>query len=144
MARYPIHFHNTIHAPAGSGTSWTSSSESFPQTVELAVPPAFGGPGGAASPEDLYALALANCFVATFKVLADLAKLAFANLEARTTLSIDRGEGGFPWMKHLKVAVSVQGASDVEALTRLLNSTTQQCMIIKSTKTEVEFEFAVS
>ncbi len=126
---------------SGIQTPWETQAEAFEMKVPLAVPPEFGGPGSGLSPEDLYAFALANCFVATFKVIAEKSKLEFSDLSAEGELTLDRNESGVPWMKAFHLKVSLTGAKDPERALRLLEKTSQSCMILNSVKTEKTFEF---
>ena len=72
MVKYPMSFKAQAHSPAGIQSPWSSKAEAMPEKpLTLAIPPEFEGPGGGFSPEDLYLLALENCFVATFKVFAE-------------------------------------------------------------------------
>jgi len=70
---YPIRFETKVSAAGGAANPWTSVSPSGP--LSCAIPQEFEGPGGALSPEDLYAQALTNCFVATFQVMAEKSRL---------------------------------------------------------------------
>ena len=139
MPQFPMEFRTQVTATSDPQATWKSFAGESP--VTCAIPPEFAGPGGGASPEDLYALALTNCFVATFKVFAARAKLEFADLIAETTLTVERNEKGFPWMSRLLIQIKLRGAVDREKTRELLEKTTKQCMVIESTKTKVDFEF---
>jgi organic hydroperoxide reductase OsmC/OhrA len=143
MIQYPITFKVLANGEAPVSKTWLSETPSSPGTKPLgvAVPPEFDGPGGGYSPEDFYALALMNCFVATFKVIAEKSKLSFSALKAEGLLTVDRGEGGAPWMKSFHLKVSLAGVGDAERARRLLDKTSQSCMILNSVKTEKTFEF---
>jgi uncharacterized OsmC-like protein len=116
----------------------------MPESVPMAIPPEFEGPGGGYSPEDIYAFALMNCFIATFKVIAEKSKLVYEGLEASGTLTVDRGDTGAPWMKDFALRVELTGAADPERARRLLEKTSQSCMILNSVKTGKSFEFLVN
>ncbi len=141
MIQYPMQFRVKSTGTSGIQTPWETQAEAFEMKVPLAVPPEFGGPGSGLSPEDLYAFALANCFVATFKVIAEKSKLEFSDLSAEGELTLDRNESGVPWMKAFHLKVSLTGAKDPERALRLLEKTSQSCMILNSVKTEKTFEF---
>lgn len=110
----------------------------------MAIPPEFEGPGGGFSPEDLYAMALSNCFVATFKVIAERSRVTFGEIRTRSRLIVDRDEAGRPWMSKLELQIEVTEAKDVDRMRRLLEKTSGQCMILNSVKTEIVFDFLVS
>ena len=92
MIQYPMKFDVSSVADPGITQVWNSEyspSEGDPVRVVVAVPPEFEGPGGGFSPEDFFALALANCFVATFKVIAEKSKLIFQKLDCKGTLTVE-------------------------------------------------------
>lgn len=143
MIQYPLKF--KVHSGLNSGIqkTWnTQASEQNPLTV--AIPPEFEGPGGGFSPEDFYALALLNCFSATFSVIAEKSKLDYERLECSGTLTVDRNEKGAPWMKHFNLHVHLLHPSDSERAERLLQKTSESCMILNSVKTEIAFEFKMT
>jgi organic hydroperoxide reductase OsmC/OhrA len=145
MIQYPLQFSYTSQAAPGIGVSWQTTS---PENREspCAVPPEFEGPGGGYSPEDFFALALLNCFVATFKVIAEKSRVEFQQVSAGGTLTVDRDERGRPSMKMFEIHARITpGASgDVERIKRVFAKTTESCIVANSVKTEVKFsiEFA--
>jgi len=148
MIHYPLTFKVSANAPSGIQNSWITRAPSVGgaggDSVVMAIPPEFEGPGGGYSPEDIYAFALMNCFIATFKVIAEKSKLPFEGLQTSGTLTVDRNESGVPWMKAFHLRVELSGAPDVERAKRLLEKTSQSCMILNSVKTEKSFEFVVN
>ena len=70
MIKFPMKFEAEAHATPGASTQWTAQTDLLPP-IPSAIPPEFMGPGGGYSPEDLFALALLNCLIATFKVYAE-------------------------------------------------------------------------
>ena len=146
MIQYPQEYRVRSQASSGIQTAWSSSTRGggWDAGVTCAIPPEFQGPGGGASPEDLYALALANCFVATFKVFAEKSSAGFESLEAEGCLVVDRDEKGVPWMSRFHLRVVVDGAGDAARIRTLLEKTSRSCMILNSVRTEKTFEFEVS
>ena len=131
-------------SPAGIGTQWACHlpNKNLPD-IALSIPPEFEGPGLGYSPEDLYALALMNCFIATFKFVAEKSRISFTQLNAEATLFVDKGERPSPWMKKVEINISLSGASSQERALALLEKTKKNCMIINSVQTEVVFHFEV-
>ena len=144
MIHYPIQFKVKAEAVSGIQKAWSASAEGFPTPAPVAVPPEFEGPGGGYSPEDLYAFALMNCFIATFKVISEKSKLEYVSIRTNGLLTVDRNESGVPWMKAFQLTVELAGANDVERAKRLLEKTSQSCMILNSVKTEKNFVFEVT
>lgn len=139
MVHYPVHFDATAHAQSGVKNVW--SAEVSGQKVNVAVPPEFSGPGGGFSPEDLYALALQNCFIATFKVLAERSRMEFSDLDVKATLAVDRNEAGQPWMARINFDVRLGGVENVAKANRVLKKTESSCFILNSVKTEKSFTY---
>src|SRR5690606_21420737 len=97
MKQYPLVFEVSAESNSGIQSLWESTAPGN-KSITMSIPPEFDGPGGGFSPEDLYAMALQNCFLATFKVIAEKSNLLFQRIQIQTSLSVDRNENGKPWM----------------------------------------------
>lgn len=106
-----------------------------------AVPPEFSGPGGGYSPEDFFALAIANCFMATFKVIAEKSKLAYTELRVDCQLEVDKEDRKFPWMARARLVASLSGTGNPERGLRLLQKVSGQCLVHQSIQTKTTYEF---
>ena len=116
--------------------------KNYPPLV-LSIPPEFSGPGEGYSPEDLYALSLLNCYLATFKFVAEKSKLTFSEITGKATLEVGDTEGQKNWMKSLTMSITLKGCDQHERAMGLLQKTTSHCMIHQSVKTQIHFDFAV-
>ena len=101
------------------------------------------GPGGALSPEDLFNQALANCFVATFKVYAENSKLTFSNLNVKSKLVVDLDERRKPVMKEFFLDVEISGPSNADKAMLLAKKASESGFILNSVKTNCHFNFTV-
>lgn len=138
MTKYPLVFNATTNATSGLNTTWESNAfNQLPLTV--AIPKEFEGEGGGYSPEDLYLLALTNCFVATFKFAAHKSALTFRDLKVETKLIVDLDGSGRPIMKEFYLDSYLSGASHTERAQRLLTKIEGSCLILNSVKTKVIF-----
>lgn len=144
MVKFPIRFEARAASPAGAGTTWKAESGSLSPIVS-AIPPEFNGPGGGYSPEDLFALALLNCLIATFKVYAEKSNVTFREIQAKADLTVDKvpGQSGF-MMTQADVFLDVAGASDPELGKKLLNAAIKDCAISNSIKTGKTFHITFS
>lgn len=97
MTTYPLEFNSETTSASGIQANWKTKSSD--RESPMAIPPEFNGPGGGFSPEDLFNQALANCFVATFKVYAENSKLTFEDLIVNARLIVDHDESKRPVMK---------------------------------------------
>lgn len=143
MLSYPMIFKVESQSESGIQTLWKTSAPHLPGEITMAIPPEFSGPGNGYSPEDIYAMALQNCFVATFKVFAEKSKLNYRQIKLESELFVDRNEKGFPWMAKIQVKVLLSGVQQIENAQRLLEKTSQACMILNSVNTEKKFEFKI-
>lgn len=145
MIHYPLQFQFSSQATSGISQPWEASSP-FEDSSPCAIPPEFEGPGHGFSPEDFFGLAVINCFIATFKVIAERSKLEFSNIQARGTLVVDRDDQGVPWMKSMDIGITLQlGSLEArERALRLLEKTASSCLVARSIKTEVHFNYDVS
>jgi organic hydroperoxide reductase OsmC/OhrA len=144
MIQYPLYFQVESKAQRGIHSQWATLTPGNPEAA-CAIPPEFEGPGGGYSPEDFFAMAMANCFVATFKVIAEKSKVEFESLRIAGRLTVDRNEKGQPWMAAIHLIVEVQpGATDPARIQRTLEKTSQSCIVAHSLKTPVSFEFKIA
>ena len=143
MANYPMIFESSADAVSGIGSDWKTTSEEG-REISCSVPSQFGGPTSGFSPEDLYLAALANCYIATLKVIATNSKMSFAKIEAKARLTLDQdGQAPTPWMKKAELKFKAMGVENPDRFKRLMERVSKQCMIINSVKTQIEFEFEV-
>lgn len=142
MIQYPIQFNAKAAALCGMNTSWKVQSSAF--EMEVAIPTEFEGPGGALSPEDLFAQALTNCFLATYKVLAEKSKVTFAGISVSGELTVERDELKRPVMKAFHFRIQLTSPSDVERAKRLVEKALQSGFILNSVKTELSHELVVT
>lgn len=144
MIKFPMKFEVNASSPAGACTTWNGQTEHLPPIV-CAIPPEFMGPGGGYSPEDLFALSLLNCLIATFKVYAEKAGVHFQEIQGKVSLTVDRiaGQAGFA-MTGADVFFDIKGASDSEKAKKLLDSAIKDCAVSNSIKTGKTFHINIS
>ena len=141
MVKYPLKFSVAAETASGIATTWIASIPGSAE-VTLAIPPEFEGPGGGYSPEDFYALALLNCFAATFKVVAERSRLVYGRLILTGELIVDRDERGSPWMSRFFLRAHLRNCEDIERGERILKKVSELCLILNSVRTEKVFELS--
>jgi organic hydroperoxide reductase OsmC/OhrA len=141
MIKYPILFHSDVNSLSGINSIWTIKSQNISNSC--AIPEEFEGPGGALSPEDLYAQALTNCFVATFKVFAEKSKLEFESVSCKGELIVDLDEHKKPCMKSFKLRAQIKNANSVDKAKLLAEKAFKTGFILNSVKTELSFELVL-
>lgn len=138
---YPVHFKVQAKSQGGIQHNWTSTATEA--EIKTAIPPEFSGPGGGASPEDLYALSLGNCFLATFKVIAEKSKLNYELISVEVDLAVDYDEQKKLIMKSATLSAHLSRAENQDRALRLLQKTPDHCMILNSVKTIIDYRFTV-
>jgi peroxiredoxin-like protein len=144
MVQYPMKFSVSSVSNSGTQEAWTAKAQSLDFEVPISIPTEFDGPGTGLSPEDLYAMALQSCYIATFKVFAEKSKLSFSSISVESVLDVDRDEKGRPWMARIHIHVQLRGVSQKENALRILEKTSQSCMILNSVNTQKAFQFELS
>lgn len=140
--QYPMTFVAQSCAEPGMNRSWMVQSSEH--QLKCAIPPEFEGSGGGLSPEDLFAQALTNCFVATFKVYAHHSRLVFQELLVHSNLIVDLDENKKPVMKKLILRAQIIGAENPEKAQMLATRAMKQGFILNSVKTELEYDISVT
>ena len=138
MIQYPLSFYAQAESEFGIQTPWNAVSSG--KQIACAIPKEFEGPGEGISPEDLFAQAITNCFLATFKVYAEKSKLSFCIIQANTELIVDLDERKRPVMKEANLVVTVLGADQPDRLRMLAEKTLKSGFILNSIKTDVNLD----
>jgi len=142
MPKFPMKFDVRASASDGMGANWTAKAGHL-SPIACAIPPEFAGPGGAYSPEDLLALAVLNCIIATYKVYCEKAKVRFDQIDGQAALIVDLQEGRLT-MIQLDIALDVRGASDPEKARKTLDHAIRDCAASNAIKSGKTFKISVS
>ena len=142
MIKYPISFTASAESTQGIQSLWNIQSQNI--LSRCAIPAEFEGPGGALSPEDLFAQALTNCFIATFKVYAEKSKIGFSRLNVEAELIADVGESKKPIMSKCLLHVSISGCESPERVKTIAEKAFSSGFIINSVKTEMSMNLNIS
>jgi peroxiredoxin-like protein len=112
----------------------------------VSAPPAeFGGPGNLWSPETLILAAVADCFVLTFRAIANVAKLQWSDLACNAGGTVDRSDGVIRFTDIvLRVSLSLPAGSDSSKAESLLHKVEKACLIGNSLKFEPRLEVNVT
>ncbi len=115
-----------------------SSPDGLPD-LKVASPPAFGGPGGFWSPEHLFVLSAATCWMSTFLAVAQASGLEVVTVDCAGEGILDKGEDRRFRISRidLKPRVSITREEDRERAGRLIEKAEAACLIRNSIRTEV-------
>lgn len=138
MIKYPLVFEVNAESTSGIETKIEGKAENFPP-IDCAIPKEFNGPGSGYSPEDLYALAVVSCLIATFKVFAEKTQFVYSDIKGSAKLTIDRGAGGIPELKKLDITLTLTGVQDEEKAKTLFAEAEKYCLVSNAIKSEKTF-----
>jgi peroxiredoxin-like protein len=104
-------------------------------TLRSASPTEFDGPGNRWSPETLLTAAVGDCFILTFRAVAQASKLPWNSLQCDVTGTLDRIDHvteftGF----EIHASLDVPPGTDVAQARRLLEKAERTCLISNSLK----------
>ena len=112
--------------------------------LQSASPAEFDGPGDRWSPETLLVGAVADCFILTFRAIANASKLSWLSLDCDVTGTLDRVDRvmqftHFDLTAHLVVPAGV----NAEAARHALEKAERNCLISSSLKAAVALDARV-
>lgn len=115
-----------------------SSPDGLPD-LKVASPPAFGGPGGFWSPEHLFVLSAATCWMSTFLAVAQASGLEVVTVDCAGEGILDKGEDRRFRISRidLKPRVTITREEDRERAGRLIEKAEAACLIRNSIRSEV-------
>jgi organic hydroperoxide reductase OsmC/OhrA len=138
---FPLEFSVSSSSYSGIDTQWDAAFENT--SLKCAIPACFEGPGKGASPEDLYALSLLNCYIATFKVIAEKSRLNYERIEGTGKLVLDQDSNGNPWMEKVILDYKLINPDNRSRAERILKKVETQSMVINSVKSNVEINWII-
>ena len=140
MIKYPIEFSAKTISQSGIQADWISRTEEG-LDGKISIPPVFNGPGKGFSPEDLFHLALTNCFVASFKVYAENSHLEYESLSVESKLVVDLNEARSPVMKEFFLDAKIKKPSNPEMALHLAKRASELGFILNSVTTVCHFSY---
>lgn len=142
MIKYPLFFTASSSVSPGIQTPWSSSASHLAQ-IPCSIPTSFGGPGLGYSPEDLLAMAVMNCFAATFKVFAEKSHFTFSRLQLEVGLEINRSNNQQVGIVHIQLKIALESTEDPSKGHLLLEETQKNCMVASALKIPVTFTISL-
>jgi len=125
----------------GDGRNGHTRTEDRMLDLDLRVPTALGGPGGATNPDQLFAAGYAACFHAALKVVAQRDKLDVSDSEVSATVGIGMlPNGGFGLEVELDVHVP---ALDQQAAEALVAQAHEVCPYSNATRGDIDVKLSV-
>ena len=136
--------HRYAVTASGAGTGRGSLPSAGLPKLDSLPPPEFGGPGDHWSPETLLTGAVADCFVLTFRAVAQATGLAWTSVTCEVEGTVERIDRltlftGFVARATLELPSSEQ----LDAAQRALHKAEQACLIGNSLKARVQLQTTI-
>ena len=138
MNPLPLLFKAQTESQPGTQQLW--QSQSLDLSLPCAIPPEFKGPGGGLSPEDFFVQAMTNCFLATFKVIAENSKLHYGRIHFDSDLFVDKNDQQKTVMKKCHFKITLTNVEQKEKANLLIKKAFETGFILNSVKTELSYE----
>ncbi len=108
--------------------------------LEVAAPPAFGGPGRTWTPEHLFVASTEACTLMTFLAIADFSKLPVTGFSSQAKGVVEKVEGeGYQFtVIEITLRVGVGKQEDIARAERIVDKAKRACLVSKSLRTPVE------
>jgi peroxiredoxin-like protein len=141
MQDLPHRYH--VSAIAEAEGNIVLKAENLPQLVS-APPAQFGGPGDQWSPEDLLVASVADCFILTFRAMAQASKLDWSDLEASAEGVLERVDRVTRFTTFtVSATLTVPTGTDIDKAKRLLEKAEAGCLITNSLSAETHLETTI-
>lgn len=132
---YQAHAHWTMHKRG------ILESQGIPRTINFAAPPEFGGEPGMWTPEHLLLGAVATCYVATFRAIAERSKLGVAGMEVYVDGKLEKDEGGFRFSEiSIHPVITVDRSEDQDRAQRVSEKAEHACLISRSLSSKISLQ----
>lgn len=112
--------------------------------LRSASPAEFGGPGDRWSPETFLVGAVADCFILTFRAVANASRLSWISVECDVTGTLDRVDR-VAMFTHFDMTVRlvVPAAVDADQARHALEKAERNCLVSSSLKASVAMDATV-
>jgi len=132
-----------ISAHAETGGNVILKADGLPQLIS-APPAQFVGPGDQWSPEHLLVASVADCFILTFRAVAQASKLAWSNLEASAEGILERVDRVTRFTTiTISATLTVSADTDIDKARQLLEKAEAACLITNSLSAETHLEIDI-
>ena len=138
MQGLPHQYHISANAEAEGNV--ILKADNLPQLVS-APPAQFGGPGDQWSPEHLLVASVADCFILTFRAVAQASKFAWCTLEASAEGVLDRVDRVTRFTTFtVSATLTVPADTDIAKARQLLEKAKGACLVTNSLSAETHLE----
>jgi len=133
------HLYN-VQVTSTADTYLTASSQGLPNLI-IAGPAEFGGPGDQWSPETLMISAVANCFVLSFKAVANASKFSWKKIQCESIGKLDKVDRLMKFTQiTTKVRLVIDDENAKEMALKLLKKAESICLVSNSLNSSLKLE----
>ncbi|MGA7169743.1 MAG: OsmC family protein [Candidatus Sulfotelmatobacter sp.] len=128
-----------------SGRSGIAQSDSAPNTIHFASPPAFGGMDGRWTPEDLLLGAIASSYTTTFRTLAENAKFEHTDFQVEIEGVVKNAPTGYSFTEiAIRAHLVIPDETERSRALKLLNTAKNLCLVSRALAVQQVFEPVVA
>ena len=132
-----------VSANAETEGTFVLKPANLPQLIS-APPAQFGGPGNQWSPEHLLVASVADCFILTFRAVAQASKLVWNNLEASAEGVLERVDRVTRFTTiTVSATLTVPAGTNIDKARQLLEKAEAACLITNSLSGETHLEIEI-
>ena len=141
--KFPITFEVYAKSKPGMSSYWDSKVKDLP-AIKTCIPTDFFGPGKAYTAEDLFALAIVNCFISMFKYKTEKLGVVFKEIEIKAAAVLDRDETiNKTWVSEININIKILNPSDERKAKEIIDFCVENCPISNSIKTAKIFHIEI-
>ena len=141
MDQYPHLYQAGASLKRGEAVQVTSPGL---EAIESLPPAQFGGPGDRWSPETMLIAAVSDCFVLTFRAIAQASKLEWLELQCDTKGTLDRVDNVTRFTRlDITAKLLTPAGTDEHKARRLLEKSEAVCLVSSSLNAEKHLEISI-
>ncbi|GAB1262746.1 OsmC family protein [Aurantivibrio plasticivorans] len=141
MKALPHHY--TASSKGNPEDNLITQSDALP-SISVAAPADFDGPGDQWSPETLLMASVANCFVLSFRAVANAMQFQWLEIECKADGVLDKVDRSIQFTDILTtVSLTIPSSVDTAKAEKVLEKSHRACLISNSLSCETRLEFTL-
>jgi len=133
-----------VRAAASLTGDVTLDSAGLP-TLPSAPPSQYGGPGNRWSPETLLVAAVADCFVLSFRAIAQASRLAWSDLDCEVAGTLDKIDHVTRFTEfEVRARLRIPADQNPERAHRIMEKAEEACLVTRSLSSKVTLHIEVA
>ncbi len=133
----------TVVSQGGAENALKTEARQLPALM-VDGPAEFGGPGDQWSPETLLTAALANCFILSFRAIAQASRFDWQSIRCQVEGQLDKVERSLTFTRfHQQVTLYIGDEGQQEKAAKLLEKAETSCLISNSLTAEIHLDYEI-